>query len=46
MITRNYLLRGYILGVLTPITAWDPTWGGDETLRGVVMLLTLGGPSN
>ena len=30
--TRNYLLRGYILVVLTHITALDRLWGGDGTL--------------
>ena len=33
MITRKYLLRGYILGVLTHTTALDRLWGGDETLK-------------
>ena len=32
-ITRKYPLRGYILGVLTNTTAWDPLWGGDVSLR-------------
>ena len=31
-ITRKYLLRGYILGVLTHTTALDRLWEGDETL--------------
>ena len=31
--TRKYLLRGYILGVLTHTTALDRLWGGDETLN-------------
>ena len=31
--TRNYPLRGYILGVLTHTTAWDQLWGGDGTLN-------------
>ena len=31
--TRKYLLRWYILGVLTHTTAWDQHWGGDETLK-------------
>ena len=31
--TRKYPLRGYILGVLTHTTAWDPHWGVDETLK-------------
>ena len=31
--TRKYLLRGYILGVLTHTTAWDRHWRGDETLN-------------
>ena len=29
---RKYLLRGYILGVLTHTTALDQFWGDDETL--------------
>ena len=33
MITRKYLLRGYILGVLTHTTAWDQHGEGDETLK-------------
>ena len=32
-LTRKYLLRGYILGVLTHANAWDQHWGGDETLK-------------
>ena len=32
-ITRKYLLRGYILGVLTHTTALDRLGGGDETLK-------------
>ena len=31
--TRKYLLRRYILGVLTHTTAWDRQWGGDETMN-------------
>ena len=31
-LTRKYLLRRYILGVLTHTTARDQYWGGDETL--------------
>ena len=31
-ITRKYLLRGYILGVLTHTTAWDRLWGDDVFL--------------
>ena len=31
--TRKYLLRGYILGVLTHTTALDEHRGGDETLK-------------
>ena len=31
--TRKYLLRGYILGVLTHTTAWDQHWGSDVTLK-------------
>ena len=30
--TRKYPLRGYILGVLSHITALDQLWGGDGTL--------------
>ena len=33
ILTRKYLLQGYILGVLTHTTAWDQQWGGDESLR-------------
>ena len=29
--TRKYILRGFILGALMHITAWDRHWGGDET---------------
>ena len=32
-VTRKYLLREYILGVLTHTTAWDQHWGGDKTLK-------------
>ena len=32
-----YLLRGYILGVLTHTTAWDRHWGGDKTLKLVLV---------
>ena len=32
VITRKYPLRGYILGVLMHITAWDQHFGDDETL--------------
>ena len=35
--TRKYPLRGYILGVLTHTTAWDRHWGGDETLKLVLV---------
>ena len=35
--TRKYLLYGYILGVLTHTTAWDQHWGGDETLKLVLV---------
>ena len=31
-VTRKYLLREYILGVLTHTTALDRLWGYDETL--------------
>ena len=34
---RKYPLRGYILGVLTHTTAWDRHWGGDETLKLVLV---------
>ena len=30
-------LRGYILGVLTHKTAWDWHWGGNETLKWVLI---------
>ena len=36
-LTRKYPLRGYILGVLTHKTAWDRNWGGDETLKLVLV---------
>ena len=36
-ITRKYPLCGYILGVLTHTTAWDRNWGGDETLKLVLV---------
>ena len=32
-LSETYISRGYILGVLTHITAWDQHWGGDEILR-------------
>ena len=35
--TRKYPLPGYILGVLTHTTAWDRHWGGDETLKLVLV---------
>ena len=35
--TRKYPLRGYILGVLTHTTAWDRHWGGDKTLKLVLV---------
>ena len=35
--TRKYPLRRYILGVLTHTTAWDRHWGGDETLKKVLI---------
>ena len=38
--TRKYPLRGYILGVLTHTTAWDRNWGGDETLKLVLVYIT------
>ena len=34
-LTKKYPLGGYILGVLTNITAWDRLWGDDETLKQV-----------
>ena len=34
---RKYPLRGYILGVLTHTTTWDQHWGGDETLKLVLI---------
>ena len=37
VLTRKYPLRGYILGVLTHTTAWDRHWGGDETLKLVLV---------
>ena len=37
--TRKYLLRGYILGVLTHTTAWDQHWGGDEILKLVLVYI-------
>ena len=36
-VTRKYPLRGYILGVLMHTTAWDRHWGGDETLKLVLV---------
>ena len=41
MATRKYLLRRYILGVLTHTTAWDQIWGGDYTLKGVSIYVAL-----
>ena len=35
--TRKYPLRDYILIVLTHTTAWDQNWGGDETLKLVLV---------
>merc|ERR1711928_233894 len=35
--TRRYPLCRYILGVLTHTTAWDRHWGGDETLKKVLI---------
>ena len=40
IITRKYPLRGYVLGVLTHTTAWDRNWGGDETLKLVLVYIT------
>ena len=37
LLTRKYPLRGYILGVLTHTTAWELHWGGDETLKLVLV---------
>ena len=37
VVTRKYPLRRYILGVLTHTTAWDQNWGGDETLKLVLV---------
>ena len=37
--TRKYPLRGYILGVLTHTTAWDSHWGGDKTLKLVLVYI-------
>ena len=37
LVARKYPLRGYILGVLTHTTAWDRHWGGDETLKLVLV---------
>ena len=35
--TRKYWLCGCVLGVLTHTTAWGQHWGGDETLKWVLM---------
>ena len=35
--TRKYPLWGYILGLLMHSTAWDWHWGGDETLKWVLI---------
>ena len=35
--TRKYPLRRYILDMLTHATAWDRHWGGDETLKLVLV---------
>ena len=32
-VARKYLLRGYILGVLIHITAWNRLSGGDEKMK-------------
>ena len=40
-ITREHLLHGYILGVLTQTTAWDQLWGGDVFLRLYICSLAL-----
>ena len=37
LLTRKYLLCGYILGVLKHTTAWDHHWEGDEILKLVLM---------
>ena len=34
---RKYPFRGYYLGVLTHITAWNGNWGGDYTLKRVLV---------
>ena len=36
---RKYPLRRYILGLLTHTTAWDQHWGGDETLKLVLVYI-------
>ena len=33
VLTKEYPLRGYTLGVLTHTTAMDQYWGGDENLK-------------
>ena len=38
--TRKYLLCGYILGVLMHTTTLDQNWGGDETLKWVLLYAT------
>ena len=40
-ITRKYLLRGYILGVLTHTTAWDRHWLGFWNSDHVVLKLSI-----
>ena len=45
--TRKYPLRGYILSVLTHTTAWDQYWGGDGTLKSVLIFyLDFASPNN
>ena len=37
VLIRKYPLHWYILGVLRHTTAWDRHWGGDETLKRVLI---------
>ena len=39
--TRKCPLRGYILGLIMHTTAWDRHWGGDETLKLVLVYVAL-----
>ena len=43
--TRNYPLRGYILGVLAHTTALDQLWGGDAFFKIVYRTRANKGPS-